>query len=575
MNFTCLVPHADHWMMAAEPYFKWQDGTSSFWSAVYAQVNDSRYVVSTLLEFLIIRFTHWNLRFESVLCVLLALGSAACVIFLFRRLQGGWVAWLSAVLGCCLILSPQQWMNWTFGVQICYAAVVLGTVAVAVVFQTTWPLVLRSSAGAVCAIIAAHSFINGWFAWVIGLVFLSREAWTGIHRRRETLLAFFIWLVPFAGTALVYFSGYGAGPQPPGGTSLAGRLLAEPQKFLSFFWSVLGAPFSDGWASWDRDSRIQLTHAIGPVVGVISLILFVVALFTIAKRGWSVNGKKIFPFIVLALWGLANAGAIALGRTGIVMSDPFQSRYLAYVGWFHIGLLAILSVAEGKVWKWVRAIWLSFVAYGCVIGFIQGMRGGERDYRQNRIMTASVMLRHVAPEPVYLDAVRPGSGAQLLQGLDRLQRMGCLHVSTLPSERVKDAPFNATLAKGGLKSGRVEAGRVQLEGWAMELPSHQMADAIAISFQPEGGVECWFGLAQRRHVKAKLHEKLHARAFEQRIGWEYAMPTGNEKVAYSNLPNPFHIRPLPSGKVTFRAYACDLDTGSFTPLEGAFSALMP
>ena len=185
------------------------------------------------------------------------------------------------------------------------------------------------------------------------------------------------------------------------------------------------------------------------------------------------------------------------------------------------------------------------------------------------------MLRHVAPEPVYLDAVRPGYGAELMQGLDRLQSMNCLHVSTLLSERVKDAPFNATLAKGELKSGRIEAGRVKLEGWAMELPSLQMADAIAISFQPEGGVECWFGLAQRRHVKAKMHEKLHARAFEQRLGWEYAMPTGNEKVAYSNLPNPFHTVTLHSGKVTFRAYACDLDSGSFTPLDGAFSAVIP
>ncbi|MEI6537142.1 MAG: hypothetical protein WCN98_17505 [Verrucomicrobiaceae bacterium] len=189
-------------------------------------------------------------------------------------------------------------------------------------------------------------------------------------------------------------------------------------------------------------------------------------------------------------------------------------------------------------------------------------------------MSASVMLRHVAPEPVYLDVVCPGYGARLLQSFDRLESMGCLHVSTLHSERVKEAHFNATLAKGELKSGRVDAGRVFLEGWAMELPSRQMADAIAISYQPEDGVERWFGLAQRRSIKTKLHEKLHSRAFEQRLGWEYAMPIGQDKSAHSDLPNPFHARSLPAGKVIFRAYACDLDSGSFTPLDGAFTAVV-
>ncbi len=570
-----MVPHADHWMMAGVPYFNWEDGKTTFWGALYSQGNDSRYVVSTLLEFIIIRFAKWDLRFESLLCVMLATGSAVCVIRLFRGLHHSALTWLGTVLSCLLILSPQQWMNWTFGVQICYAAVVLSTLGVVVVFQTKWPLVLRSFAGAVLAIIATHSFINGWLAWMIGLVFLIRETWGGIHSRRETLLAYLLWLVLFAATFFAYFSGYGVGPQPSGGVSLAERLLAEPQLFLVFFVSVLGSPFSDGWATWDRETRVQLTHAIGPAVGVIALILFVVALFTIVKRGWAVHGKRIFPFVVLAFWGLANAGAIALGRTGMAISDPFQNRYLAYIVWFHIGLMAMLLVAEGKAWKWIRTIWLCFVAYGCVIGFIQGMRGGERDYRQNRIMTASVMMRNVAPEPVYLDAVMPLGGPYLLQCLDRLERMDCLHVSTLHSNLVKNAPLNIALAKGELKGGRVEAGRVMLEGWAMELPSHQMADAIAISYQPEGGEEKWFGIAQRRIVKAKLSIKLQAKAFEQRIGWGYAMPTGREKTAFTEQPNPFKAVSLPGGKTTFRAYACDLDTGSFSPLEGAFTAELP
>ena len=575
-QFTCGVPHADHWMMAGQPYFDWQDGARSFWSAVYSQGNDSRYVVSTLAEFFLIAFTKWNLRIESLLCVLLALGTATCVIGLFRGLHRRGIAysWFMAVLACAMILSPQQWMNWTFGVQICYAAVVLATVAVVLVFETAWPLVLRSVAGALCATIAAHSFINGWLAWLLGLLYLVREAWSGCHGRRQSVIAFTIWLGLFVVTAAFYFSGYAEGTQAPG-TSLLSHVLTDPGALVRFFLSVLGAPFADGWAAWDRELRIHLTHAIGPVVGVISLILFAVALLTFVRRDWARHDRMIFPFLLLSLWGLANAAAIALGRTGMVISDPFQSRYPAYIIWFHIGLMGILAGANGRIWQWVRACWLVFIAYAHIIGFIQGLRAGERDFHQNRIMTAAIMMRHVAPDPVNLDWVMPGQGRLLLQSFDRLESMGCLHVLTLRSERVQDAPFNKLLALGELKNGRLETHGVLLEGWAMELPSRRNADAIAISCQPEGGEETWLGLAQRRIIKSKLQDKLHARAFEQRLGWQYETPAGDQKSIYSEQENPFHSKPLPSGKVTFRAYACDLDSGNFTQMEGAFTTQLP
>ena len=575
-QFTCQVPHADHWMMAARPYFAWKDGTISFWSAVYSQGNDSRYVVSTLAEFFLIAFTKWNLRIESLLCVLLALGTATCVTGLFRGLHRGGTAfsWFMAVLACAMVLSPQQWMNWTFGVQICYAAVVLGTVAVVLVFETAWPLVFRSAAGALCATFAAHSFINGWFAWLLGFSYLVREAWSGDHRRRDIVISFTIWLGLLAITSAFYFSGYAWGTQAPG-TSLLSHVVADPGALVRFFLSVLGAPFADGWATWDREMRIRLTHTIGPVVGVISLILFGAALLTFVRREWARHGKMIFPFLLLSLWGLSNAAAIALGRTGMAISDPFQSRYPAYIIWFHIGLMGILATSQGRIWQWVRACWLFFIAYSCIIGFVQGLRAGERDFHQNRIMTAAIMMRHVAPDPVNLDWVMPGEGPLLLQSFDRLESMGCLHVPTLRSALVKDASFNKLLAQGELKTGRLEARGVLIEGWAMALPSRRNVDAIAISCQPEGGEETWLGLAQRRIIKTKLHDKLHARAFEQRLGWQYETPAGEQKSILSGLPNPFRSKPLPSGKVTFRAYACNLDSGSFTQMEGAFTTELP
>ena len=88
-------------------------------------------------------------------------------------------------------------------------------------------------------------------------------------------------------------------------------------------------------------------------------------------------GMWLFVF-----WGLANAAAISLGRTGHVASSPFQSRYHAFTLWFHLGVLVLLFLAQGKAWRVLRRVWVPVVCYGWLTGFLQGMGDARRDFNR-------------------------------------------------------------------------------------------------------------------------------------------------------------------------------------------------
>jgi hypothetical protein len=267
---------------------------------------------------------------------------------------------------------------------------------------------------------------------------------------------------------------------------------------------------------------------------------------------------------------MGNAAAVALARTGVAASGPFQNRYIAYTLWFHVGLLALLGLMEGRFWHRARSVWITVLAAGYAVGFVEGIQDGRSDFARNQIIAASAILRHAAVEPVMLDGIDPGGGPSAIAKLDKLESLGLLHVPTLRSESVSDATVvTPPLAKGAFRSGEWTGGTLSLRGWAMESTSHDVADAIAISAQVAGQKEHWLGLAQRRLVESKLHEKHHSCAREKRLGWSYIHghpDTGSEN------PLPLSPKPLPVGTVTFRAYALDVPSARFSLLPGEFTA---
>lgn len=568
-RFSCRVPKADHWFVVTTPYLDYING-GSWWNFIHAPGNDSRHDVPKLLHYLIIKLAHWDLVLESMTCVFIAMAACAMVLALWRKQSGSSLKnWLLGCFSVLLLLSPLQWMNWTWGIQICYAMVVTGTVGVVAVFHTSWPLTCKSLLGVLCAAAAAMSFVNGWVAWIIGLMLLMMECRERQWRLKDIAPALAIWFVGFILTLWWFLSDW---PKQISGnhTGLLQRALLHPLDDLHFVLQLIGAPFSLLWPMADRIQRNEYQVALSPWVAAFTLLLLAVVTLQAWRQRCTVDWKKASPWICLLLWGLINAAAIGLARTDNGLSSPFQSRYPAYILWYHLGLLGLLFLMNGGLIVILRQSYLAIMLWGWFIGAQQGWSEAERDGKRNHFMDAAAALRQVAVEPVCLDGILPGGGDSIVPALDQLDQLGLLNVATLKSPLVSASQVVTQHSYDGLiKEGRLEEKGIFLRGWAIHQHSKDSADVVAISCTVGNEPERWLGIATRQIRENKLAAKMKSRAFEDRIGWAYEPLTGDETCAFTNKPLNLFRAPLPKGTLTFRAYVFDAVKGVFYPLKGS------
>lgn len=568
-RFTCPVPRADHWFVITNPYINHANG-GSWWNFIHSPGSDSRHDVPKLLHYLIIKLTHWNLGVESVTCVFIAIIACAIVLQLWRKHPGSPLKnWLLGCLSMMLILSPMQWMNWTWGIQICYAMVVTATVGVVAVFHTKWSPLQKSLLGALCASAAAMSYINGWAAWMIGSVLLIVACAKHQWRPKEILPAIAVWLMALVVTLWWFLIDWPEN-MSDNDISLLQRALLHPLQDLYFFLQLLGAPFAECWLVPDRAGRNSIQIAASPWIGAFTLFLFTCVIIHFWRQRHVVSWKNASPWICLLLWGLANAAAIGLARTDNGLSSPFQSRYPSFVLWYHLGLLGLLFMINGGIAISLRHVYIAIILWGGSIGAVQGWRDATRDSMQNQFISAATALRHAAIEPVYLDEVIPGGGAAIIPSLDQLDKLGLLNVSTIKSDLVSQSHIITKHSYDGLlKEGKAEGNGVFLKGWAVNRDTRDAVDVVVISYAADGEPERWFGIATHKIRETKLSTKMKVRAFEDRIGWAYQPLTGKETCAFSDKPLDLFRKPLPKGNITFRAYVFDVIKGIFYPLAGS------
>jgi hypothetical protein len=135
-------------------------------SELFAQHNESRKIIPRLIIFYLARLTNWNVKYEMVTQVAIACGTVAAIWFLARRSLGD-RALPATALSALLILSPVQWWNWLFGIQIVvFLPMLMLTVALAVAGSQV-RLLSRTVLAALCCLIATYSYANGMLLWIL------------------------------------------------------------------------------------------------------------------------------------------------------------------------------------------------------------------------------------------------------------------------------------------------------------------------------------------------------------------------------------------------------------------------
>jgi hypothetical protein len=567
VNYTTLVPRADHWGVVVAPYQKIREG-APFWETIHSRFNDSRMDLPILIHQSLIRFTGWNLKVESALCGLLAALTVAlmlreCRVFFQtpgRDLWGRVLPWVAA----WWVLSPRQWMNWTWGIQICYTMVVFLTMAALVCLRSnslpSWP---RIGAAALLAVAACLTFVNGWLVWILGAGFLfwswQRHGW----REARHAGAFVAWLVAAGVMAWLSFSSGESVSHQHGEGGLLKSLLADPRPVIGYFFHVLGAPFSDVILTWDRgDIRLRINETASMTFASVSLLAGAVLLYRGLRGDWKGHTAAVTLCWLFAAWGLANAAAIAIARTGVMASNPFESRYGAFTIWWHIALLGLWSLVRTPWLRRLRWVWLAAVMWGSLTSAAMGLRDMRSDFDRNRPMCVAAAFRHVAPDTVYLTSLSSLPEAETVAGLDLLEKDGLLAVPTIRESSPGEVPEWKNGARGAFESAAFEAGVIHLRGWAVRNRDRDSVDGVAISIQPAGEAERWIGVSQRRGSREKLARKEKSIALQYRVGWDCLLAIGG-----GGAP--------PAGTATFRAYAVDLETGQVSRLEGEWKLELP
>lgn len=367
------VPFQDEWYIMIPILQRNAEGTLS-WVDFLTLHNEHSPFFPRLILFALIQLTRWNVFYELVFSLILAVSLFAvlgCQLSLTMRSsgQGGFLAhlpWLSLCL-----FSLQQWNIWLVGFMFC---VVLSTLVAAsglILLAQREFKGIRFLGALIAGLVVSFSIANGPVYWLVGLMILTQVSFPD---RKTKRLAFLIWITVSAGLIGGHTIFYHTSSQHP---SLWFALF-NPIAYLKYVLAWLGSPlfsFSPQFA-W-----------LGGLSGLV--------LFLLAARRVSLSADSPFlalPYLGLAFYAVGIGLLIGLARSGLGYSQALDPKYIVYSNLFWIALLSffcLLIKGGGDCfvgWRLARAIVIF------TIGFTSLHGASRYPYWREQILPARAAL---------------------------------------------------------------------------------------------------------------------------------------------------------------------------------------
>ena len=313
-RYAVAVPFWDQWELV--PLLdKTYHGALTF-PDLWAQHNEHRPIVPKIIMLGLARLTHWDIRYELALNLLLGVAIFAVLIHQLkitcRKAGAGELRWAGPAIAL-IVFSGAQYQNWLWGWQIQMflnlLAVGGGTVLLARENFRWW----RFGCAALLGVVANYSFANGLLFWPIGLCILFVVT-SGTKTRRAALVG---WTLISILTLASYFYHY----QKPADLPPLNLVFKMPLEFIAFvlkYTGNLGAQGVTGNDAFDGD----LALAIGLAV-LVALIWTVGSLL----RRRVADVRTLLPYLGMSLYSLGSALMTGVGRVGLGSNQAFVSRY--------------------------------------------------------------------------------------------------------------------------------------------------------------------------------------------------------------------------------------------------------
>jgi hypothetical protein len=331
------VPYWDQWdlVLLLDKAYRGEITLHDFW----AQHNEHRPFVPRLIMLGLARLTRWNIYYELVVNIALALGLFVvfvCQIRITQRTLGAaglhWAIPISSVI----VFSISQYQNWLWGWQIQMILNVLlamGGIVLLANGEFSWR---RFGGAALLGMAATYSFANGVLFWPVGLLILLVKTRGG----REAKSSVAGWILLSALT----LASYGWHYQRPAEHPQLNLVFQMPVEYgrivLKFIGGICGG-FSESSACANDDL------ALGAGLAGIAALGWAVCWLS---RRQSAGIEAVLPYVGMSAYSLGSALLTGAARVGFGSQQGLASRYctLAAPLWIALSVLLILLVSGGK-----------------------------------------------------------------------------------------------------------------------------------------------------------------------------------------------------------------------------------
>lgn len=320
-HYSVNVPFWDQWELV--PLLqKYQHGTLGI-GDLFAQHNEHRLFFPRIIMIALAQLTHWDVRAEMLVSLLLAgLGFALIIGLLQRTIARPGLRLLAAGLLTLLVFSPIQQENWLWGWQVQWYLNTFGLL-LAVWALTTWqrPVWLRVVVAALGATIATYSLASGMFVWIVCLpmFFIVKEL------RRWSAL----WIAAGALCIGAYYAHF----SDPNTHPSIGFFVHHPTLFVHYWLIYIGHPLA---------AQIWLAPFAGLLV-IAGVLVGVLYMGRLGREKWLL----MLPWFVLAGYAFFADLSTTYSRLEYGVSQAYSNRYVTLAQFATMVLVVLVCV----VWE--------------------------------------------------------------------------------------------------------------------------------------------------------------------------------------------------------------------------------
>lgn len=502
-SFGVNLPVKDDWDFAAT-LVRFKEHSLTL-EDLWAQHNEHRILFPRILMLAMANFTHWNLRAEMFLSVLLASISVVLLALLIHKSFGGWNKYSVslAAIDSALFFSLSQWQNWLWGFQSAWFLPPLCLLGTLLVQRSGLPWFGRLVISLMLMFISTFSLANGMICWVVTLPAIALGLKAESRRIKRT--AWVIWTVAFASTMAAYFCRYYRPSLHPSIT----LALQQPVPVTRFFLTWLGNGAGSFLASPYSQYHLSITWV--TILGAAALVCLCVSLALLgACFREPDNWRRLDAPLALIGFSIASGLMTSLGRMGFGNDLALESRYITYSSLSYIGLswLAIDLVYRTSMTsrnRWVMRLYtigavggLGVLVSGLFLSNRDGWKRGPDLCRAHLNLKAELQFGQILPVEDSLRRIcLRDDFPKLVAALDRyrLIKPGLVASNYLANDQMI-APANKFPAGHLDEFAERGNGHYALSGWAVIPRRGRVADAVLLVCSEDGIKWRIFRLAQ-------------------------------------------------------------------------------